>query len=535
MNYWNIITLTALMTVSALYADTASAQSYMNNNWEETLDRLSHPGTLSAEPQEWENGIVSDTTLAEMYNVPQEFVYCPNELSVWASGGLSVLNYQPAFGSRDNHFGGTLGIGYTRCFSEHWGVLLGAELALYKSGFSQNKLHDNYDATDSDPYAPQKINFRYRVDNYEENHQLWNLNIPLMMQYQTKEQGNYRFFAAAGFKLGIPLSGKYESKNATIDSKGYYYDWNQTLNEPASLGYGVFGNQSAKGKLDAGLSCIASLEAGIKWELPAGINLYTGLYADYGLNDVIKGKHNGKFVVYDSYDNEDFTVINSVLASQYTTARKTVSFTDKVSPLSFGVKLRLGFPSGCPFRKKQTAEKIPLDCLPCVSCTEIARQSAETAQKAIEVLHEWAETVREPEIVNRQEAATNPENPGVTPEIPETNGFNVLQIGNINYGLNITTLTPEQEKELDKYVAVLQQNPSAKVILTGHACNCGSYSSNMRIGQQRADAAKEYILRQGIHPSRILAFSKGDTAPLYPNNTGAEKEKNRRLEIRIIK
>ncbi len=524
-NYWSVVLLTVFMTVSNLYANAYPVQA-INHNWEETLAKLAQPDTVltAQNKDEWDDEIVSKSDSVALE------VTCKNELSAWVAGGLSTLSYQPTYGSKDNGFGGTFGLGYTRYLSKNWNLSLGAELSFYQSDFSQNKLHDHYDAVDLDPYAAQQMNFRYRVDNYEESQQLYNLNIPLMLQYQTKKQGNHRFFVAGGLKLGIPVSKKYESKNATIDSKGYYYDWHQTLNEPASLGYGVFNNQSAKGKFDVGLSYIGSLEAGIKWELPGSINLYTGLYADYGFNDILKGKHNDQFVVYDSYENNDFTTINSVLTSQYSSNNNTKSFTDKVSLLSFGFKLRLGFSAGCPVREKQKQEKIQFEYAP--SYLETVRQSAETTQKAVEAVQELTDAIQQQtaEIANRQEVIN-------TEKIKEiqNNDIEALDTATINYDLNVATLTVKQEKILDEYISILQNNPSAKIILTGHACNRGNYAGNMRIGQKRADLAKEYMAKKGIQAGRILTFTKGSSEPVCSNTNDINRKKNRRLEIQIIR
>jgi len=55
----------------------------------------------------------------------------------------------------------------------------------------------------------------------------------------------------------------------------------------------------------------------------------------------------------------------------------------------------------------------------------------------------------------------------------------------------------------------------------------------MRIGQERADLAKDYLVENGIAPSRIQTFSKGKTEPLFPNSNEVNRKKNRRLEIVI--
>ncbi|MDR0873102.1 MAG: PorT family protein, partial [Prevotellaceae bacterium] len=311
---------------------------------------------------------VQDTTKVKADKSEKTSSYCPNEISFWAAGGWSDLFYRPNFGHRENKLGGAFGLGYSHYFTENWGFLIGAEMAVYRSGYTANYLHDNYDTPDLDPYEAWDINFSYRVDNYKEKQTLWNLNIPLQLLWQSNLRGNHRYYASAGFKLGIPISSRYESENATITGTGYVYHLEQWLNnETSTLGYGKFENQGDKGKLNLGLSYIGTLEGGIKWNIGAG-NLYTGLYFDYGFNDVVKGKHDDRFVEYNSYERGDYKQINSVLTSQYTDngelyrlGGKTDRIVEKVAPIAFGVKVRFSLGLGCDNDKKDKDAKSAKD------------------------------------------------------------------------------------------------------------------------------------------------------------------------------
>jgi outer membrane protein OmpA-like peptidoglycan-associated protein len=81
----------------------------------------------------------------------------------------------------------------------------------------------------------------------------------------------------------------------------------------------------------------------------------------------------------------------------------------------------------------------------------------------------------------------------------------------------------------------LQANPQAHIEITGHTCNIGTEKGNIRMGQMRADKARDYLTGKGISSQRISTLSKGDTEPVNPNDTGTNRKHNRRLEIRINK
>jgi hypothetical protein len=66
-----------------------------------------------------------------------------------------------------------------------------------------------------------------------------------------------------------------------------------------------------------------------------------------------------------------------------------------------------------------------------------------------------------------------------------------------------------------------------------NTCDLGTDGLNLRIGQERADLAKDYLVEKGVAPPRIATFSKGKSEPLFPNSDELSRRKNRRLELKI--
>jgi outer membrane protein OmpA-like peptidoglycan-associated protein len=104
-----------------------------------------------------------------------------------------------------------------------------------------------------------------------------------------------------------------------------------------------------------------------------------------------------------------------------------------------------------------------------------------------------------------------------------------------HYKSGQTVTTPEQKTILDEYVELLQENPQAHIEITGHTCDTGTKEGNFRIGQQRADNAKDYLTGKGIPSVRIFTYSKGDSEPVNPNSDEESRAKNRRIEIKLYK
>jgi outer membrane protein OmpA-like peptidoglycan-associated protein len=71
--------------------------------------------------------------------------------------------------------------------------------------------------------------------------------------------------------------------------------------------------------------------------------------------------------------------------------------------------------------------------------------------------------------------------------------------------------------------------------IQGHTDEKGSDDFNMKLSQSRADAVKNYLVSKGIVADTITAKGFGESKPIVPNDTDANREKNRRVEFKITK
>ncbi|MBQ4819202.1 OmpA family protein [Aquimarina sp. MMG016] len=82
--------------------------------------------------------------------------------------------------------------------------------------------------------------------------------------------------------------------------------------------------------------------------------------------------------------------------------------------------------------------------------------------------------------------------------------------------------------ELKNY---LNKYPDKKVQIIGHTDDVGEEEANLWFGEQRAENVRKYLVSQGINAEKLTATSKGESAPIVPNNSDENREKNRRIEI----
>lgn len=117
-------------------------------------------------------------------------------------------------------------------------------------------------------------------------------------------------------------------------------------------------------------------------------------------------------------------------------------------------------------------------------------------------------------------------------------------LNNIFYDYNESTLRASSNTELNKVIRLLRDNPNIKMEMSAHTDSRGSDSYNEKLSQKRAQSCVDYLTRNGIPESRLVAKGYGEKVPIV---TEAEIERlateelqeeshqlNRRTEFKII-
>lgn len=108
-------------------------------------------------------------------------------------------------------------------------------------------------------------------------------------------------------------------------------------------------------------------------------------------------------------------------------------------------------------------------------------------------------------------------------------------LDNVYFETGKAIINPNSFKELDDMAEYMKLKKSFVIEIAGHTDNVGTPESNLKLSQDRANSVRAYLIRQGIAENRVSAKGYGDTQPIANNDTEANKQKNRRTEVRVIK
>ena len=104
----------------------------------------------------------------------------------------------------------------------------------------------------------------------------------------------------------------------------------------------------------------------------------------------------------------------------------------------------------------------------------------------------------------------------------------------IYFDFDQSTIKPEFRSALNGHAAYLSQNPSARIVLEGHADERGTREYNIALGERRGNAVSRYLVVQGVSIEAIEVVSFGEERPVNSGSDSASLSENRRVEVRYV-
>jgi OmpA-OmpF porin, OOP family len=124
----------------------------------------------------------------------------------------------------------------------------------------------------------------------------------------------------------------------------------------------------------------------------------------------------------------------------------------------------------------------------------------------------------------------------ITTAAPDTRSKLLTEGKLVSYGIyfdvNKDVVKAESYGTLNDIAKVLKDNPAVRIKIVGHTDADGADADNLDLSKRRAAAVKNEMAKSfGIDASRIETDGQGESQPIAPNNTPANKALNRRVEF----
>ncbi len=141
----------------------------------------------------------------------------------------------------------------------------------------------------------------------------------------------------------------------------------------------------------------------------------------------------------------------------------------------------------------------------------------ETTQSPTMEQGDHGSTTQEPGDANRPDRGT-----------VEATAEVIASLKTIYFDFDKYNLRDDARRTLERNAEILKENPDVKIVIEGHCDERGTNEYNLALGENRANAARDYLIRLGIDGSRISTISYGEERPVALGHDEAAWSQNRR-------
>lgn len=129
---------------------------------------------------------------------------------------------------------------------------------------------------------------------------------------------------------------------------------------------------------------------------------------------------------------------------------------------------------------------------------------------------------------------TPPPAPEPVPVAPTVTTEKVTFSADALFDFDKAVLKHEGKSKLSDLVSKLKDITLEVIVATGYTDSIGSDAYNKKLSLRRAQAVKDFLVKQGVDEKNIYVEGKGESNPVASNKTAAGRAKNRRVEIEVV-
>ena len=113
-------------------------------------------------------------------------------------------------------------------------------------------------------------------------------------------------------------------------------------------------------------------------------------------------------------------------------------------------------------------------------------------------------------------------------------GINVTFESGLLYDYDSYVVRDDAKTNLRSLASSLGNYADSDLLIVGHTDDRGADAYNQTLSEQRAQAAADYLVSQGVARSRIRTMGRGESEPVAPNDNDVGRQANRRVEVAIF-
>ena len=106
-----------------------------------------------------------------------------------------------------------------------------------------------------------------------------------------------------------------------------------------------------------------------------------------------------------------------------------------------------------------------------------------------------------------------------------------LSLQVVNFEVDKAVIPDANKALLDRAVKLMEQVPDMKLMIIGHTDKTADAAYNMKLSEERAQSMKDYLVAQGVDPTKLMTKGMGETDPIAENATEQGRFRNRRIEF----
>ncbi|MFB4394147.1 MULTISPECIES: OmpA family protein [unclassified Pseudomonas] len=105
--------------------------------------------------------------------------------------------------------------------------------------------------------------------------------------------------------------------------------------------------------------------------------------------------------------------------------------------------------------------------------------------------------------------------------------------GQVLFAFDSAALSTAAQQRLQGLLPKLGDPAVTAVKVVGHTDSVGSDAYNQGLSERRAASVAQYLIGQGLAPSKVTSQGKGESEPVADNDTDPGRAQNRRVELHL--